>query len=161
MYTMGDDRYWTEIETSSGEFDKTEDAYIKFQNEFLRDGFEAELCKRCIFIEDGNGRKVATAMAWNRGKDGKHYARLHWIAVHADYQGLGLGKAVISEAVRLLIELEGDVDIYLSTQTWSYKAISIYQKFGFAISDKKGLMGYKNDESDKARLILKELGIDV
>jgi ribosomal protein S18 acetylase RimI-like enzyme len=74
---------------------------------------------------------------------------------------LGLGKAVISEAVRLLIELEGDVDIYLSTQTWSYKAISIYQKFGFAISDEKGLMGYKNDESEKARLILKELGIDV
>jgi len=51
-------------------------------------------------------------------------------------------------------EMEGDSDVYLHTQTWSYKAINIYKKVGFNITSEHGLGGYENNNYTNALLIL-------
>jgi hypothetical protein len=55
-----------------------------------------------------------------------------------------------------MLEIEGDRDVYLPTQTWSYKAIGIYVKAGFEITAEQGLGGF-NNEYDKAMPLLKKL----
>lgn len=57
--------------------------------------------------------------------------------------------------MKRLIEIEGDRDVFLHTQTWSYKAINIYKEAGFVITDDKGLAGYENNEYEKAIKLLK------
>lgn len=75
---------------------------------------------------------------------------VHWVAVKSEYQRLGLGKAIIAYGMKQFVEIEGDVDIYLHTQTWSYKAVGIYMKAGFEFSREVGLGGFKNNEYDEA-----------
>ncbi|GIN88828.1 hypothetical protein J6TS2_52140 [Heyndrickxia sporothermodurans] len=49
------------------------------------------------------------------------------------------------ECINQLKQLEGDKDIFLHTQTWSYKAIGIYLKAGFNILEDGSFAKYKND----------------
>lgn len=73
-----------------------------------------------------------------------------------EYQGIGLGKALVSECLNRFLLLEGDREIFLHTQTWSYKAIGLYLKAGFEIVSDHSFAHYKNDY-DKALPILKTL----
>jgi hypothetical protein len=50
--------------------------------------------------------------------------------------------------------LEGDKDIFLHTQTWSYKAIGLYLKASFEILESESFGHYKNDY-EKAMPILR------
>jgi len=154
LFRAGDEKEWAEIETSVGEFDSVEDALIYFEKNFLP--YLNELERRCIFIEDSEGNKVATLTIWWRYTGLRRDPWIHWVAVRPEYQGLGLGKAIVSEGLRRLIEIEGDRDTYLHTQTWSYKAIGIYIKAGFEITDEKGLAGYENYDYEKAMDLLKK-----
>ena len=56
--------------------------------------------------------------------------------------------------MKRLIEIEGDRDVYLHTQTWSYKAINIYRNAGFEITKEKGLGGYENNDYEKAQALI-------
>ena len=140
-YEDGDELNWARIETSAGEFDSEFAALLFFKEEFMQD--VDELYRRCIFIRTADGEKVATANAWWSYIGTRRRAWLHWVGVDARFQGLGLGKAIISRVTELLKLLEGDVDFYLSTQTWSYKAINIYRKCGWELTDEKKLYGWK------------------
>ena len=53
------------------------------------------------------------------------------------------------------LSIEGDRDIYLHTQTWSYKAIGIYMSAGFEIVE-KGTFGEYANEYEKAMPVLIE-----
>jgi Acetyltransferases len=53
------------------------------------------------------------------------------VATLPEYQGKGLTKALLTRLFDLYNELGFDGFIYLTSQTWSYKAINIYSKFGF------------------------------
>jgi GNAT superfamily N-acetyltransferase len=129
LYGKGDEIHWAEIETTVGEFDSVPKGIAYFANEFGKGLHEME--KRCLFIETVEGRKIATATAWYGQHQGKRLGRLHWISVRPDHQGKGLGKALIARALKILGELEDNRMIYLTTQTWSYKAIGLYKSFGF------------------------------
>jgi ribosomal protein S18 acetylase RimI-like enzyme len=153
LFKDGDEADWAEIETSVGEFDKAADALTYFQKRFLC--YREELVRRCIFIENAAGEKIATCNAWWEYTGERRDPWLHWIAVKPGYQGQGLGKAVTAEGIRRMIAIEGDRDMYLSTQTWSYKAVNIYRKLGFAFTREKGLGGHEKNEYDKAMKILK------
>lgn len=127
-YSSGDGRWWAEIETAAGEFDTEERALKQFRSEF--DGKERELENRCFFLVNSAGRKIGTGMAWYSDSSwGERCGRVHWVAVHADYQGRGLGKALVSMVVDHLKTLYKTV--YLTTQTTSYRAINLYLDFGF------------------------------
>lgn len=151
----GDETEWARIETSVLEFNSEFAALMHFKKEFIP--CSDELNRRCIFIETGDGEKIATSMAWWNSVKGLRRPWLHWVAVDPKYQDLGLGKAVVSRVTALLAELEGDTDFYLHTQTWSYKAIGIYRNHGFEPTSEKALYVEKGDNYRKAVRILKRL----
>ena len=138
FYQAGDEIHWARIETSVGEFDSEFAALMRFKEDF---SVFSELPRRCVFIENPDGEKVATATAWWAEIEGKRRAWVHWVSVDPSYQGLGLGKAISSKVLKIMCELEGDVDVYLSTQTWSHVAIFIYEKCGYEPTDEPLLYG--------------------
>ncbi len=152
-FKTGDEIAWAEIEYSVNEFDALGDALLYFTQKYLP--FHKALEQRCIFIEDTNGKKVATLTAWWEKPDIQRCPWISWVAVRPEYQGIGLGKALISRGMMLMRELEGDVDIYLKTQTWSYKAINIYRANGFRIQRKIGKKNREKLNYRKARKVLK------
>ena len=155
FYQDGDETSWARIETSVLEFDSEFAAILLFNEKFMphRD----ELYRRCFFVESEGGRKVATATAWWSLIQGQRRAWVEWVAVMPDYQGLGLGKAVIARVTKILTELEGDVPLYLHTQTWSHKAIGIYRACGYELLSEKALYRNKRDNYKKAMRILKRI----
>lgn len=152
FFRLGDERSWAEIETSVGEFEDINYALKYFQDTYLQ--YLDELEQRCIFIENEKGMKVATITNWWNYTKYRRDPWIHWMAVHPRYQGIGLGKAIVFKAMMNIIEIEGDKDVYLHTQTWSYRAINIYRKAGFNITSERGLGGYDNDNFKEAVLIL-------
>ena len=153
FYDTNDELSWAKIETSVLEFDSVFDALLYFNGKFKPE--IEEFKKRCLFIENENGTKIATATAWWHFINNERRAWLFWVAVEPDYQGMGLGKAIISRITKLILELEGDVDIFLFTQTWSHKAIKIYEKFGYTPTDEKIL--YKDNKENNYKKAMKIL----
>ena len=128
-YQSGDAHAWSAIEMSVEEFGNPQAALDYFEKEFLVDPEKIE--QRMLFIENGQGEKVATATAWEGKLDGRTYPKLHWVAVKPEYQGKGLCKAILSKALSRFNELGHEGEIILFSQTWSYKAINLYYQFGF------------------------------
>ena len=155
MFRSGDEKAWAKIETSVLEFSDELDALTYFQKDYLP--FISELERRCLFVENADGEKVATSTAWWSYTGVRRDPWLHWVAVKPQYQGLGLGKAVISRITRMMTEIEGDRDFYLHTQTWSHKAIKIYEKCGYAVTAEKNLHRYTNENYEKAIAVLESI----
>ena len=158
-YTGGDEKAWARIMASVLEFDSEIDALLYFQKEFLQILSEAE--RRCVFIENDKGEKIATASAWHSYTGIRRDPILHWVAVDTNYQNLGLGKALVSKVMRLMRDIEGDRDFYLTTQTWSHVAIRIYMKCGFNITGEKNLIGNENKDYPKNIELLKSIGVKI
>ena len=156
-FKNGDEKDWARIETSVLEFDDEMDALLYFQKDFI--AFLPETERRCLFIQNPEGEKVATGTAWWAYDGVKRVPLLHWIAVKPQYQDMGLGKAVSAQVLRLICEIEGDRDVYLSTQTWSHRAVAIYRQMGFQIVKEKTKIGhYENDKYEVAIDVLRSLG---
>jgi len=151
--TAGDEKEWAEIEASVGEFPRAVDALLYFQQEYLP--YLRELERRTLFVQRENGEKVATLTDWWAYTGERRDPWLHWIAVKPGCQGLGLGKAIVFEGMRRMLLIEGDRDVFLPTQTWSYKAIGIYRQAGFGFDAEPGAGGFTN-EYELARPILQE-----
>ncbi len=133
FFKAGDEKAWAQIEASVLEFDDEIDALLYFQREFLP--YLPELMRRCMFVETADGEKVATCTAWWDYTLTRRDPWLYWFAVKPQYQGKGLGKALAAEIIRLMLEIEGDRDLFLHTQTWSHKAVKIYESLGYQIID--------------------------
>lgn len=130
MYEDGFEKYWAEVETSVDEFKSVEAALEYFQKEFLSQ--KEKLPERCIFVKDESQRVIATTSVWDGYDFGKIATpRIHWVSVHPDHQGKGIAKALLTKAMDVYNSLGFAGKIYLTTQTWSYKAINIYLHFGF------------------------------
>jgi GNAT superfamily N-acetyltransferase len=152
LFEPGDEAEWAKIEASVLEFDDPIEALLYFQAD--RMPYLRELTRRCLFIVSPAGEKVATATAWWNYTGVRRDPWLHWVAVKPEYQGRGLGKAVVAEGISLIQAIEGDRDIYLHTQTWSHKAVEIYRNAGFEITDERNIGGYANEDYAEALTIL-------
>ena len=158
LYKDGDEADWARIETSVDEFDNESEALMRFQRDFLP--YKDELYRRLLFIEDPNGKKVATANAWWSIVNSERRSWVHWVSVAPECQGSGLGKAISAQVVKLLTDIDGDTNIWLSTQTWSYKAINIYKQCGFEPTDEEILyVNTSKREYRKGLKILKQQGV--
>ena len=155
FFKAGDEADWARIETSVLEFDCEMDALLYFQREFLP--YLSELGRRCLFIEAPDGEKVATCTAWWGYSGVRRDPWLHWLSVKPGHQGKRLGKALVAEILRLMTDIEGARDFYLHTQTWSHKAVRIYQAFGFQITDEPNLSKYSNENHQKAVAVLESI----
>ncbi|MDZ5253891.1 GNAT family N-acetyltransferase [Clostridium sp. LIBA-8841] len=138
-FKKGDEKAWAEIETSVLEFENVNVAKEYFENKYIP--YSSEIERRILFIENENGEKIATFTAWWRYTGERRHPFMEWVAVKPDYQGKGLGKALISEGVKLMVAIEGDCDMYIPTQTWSHKAIKLYRWAGFAFETEEKFPG--------------------
>ena len=131
-YEDGDEEAWAKLETSVGEFDCIDDARAYFAKTFLP--YKQELYERMFFIVDEKNVVVATASAWFKDDENRHYAILHWVSTSPHHQGKGLGKAIVGYALHHFPKIENEKEVFLHTQTWSYNALGIYARFGFKIT---------------------------
>ena len=131
-----DIKHWSRIETSVLEFSAENDAENYFTSSYWP--YLDDLTKRCLFIINQDGLPIATATAWFANSELGYQASLHWVAVCPEYQGMGLGKAIVQKALILFKELEPNNSVWLHTQTWSHTAVKLYHTIGFNI--------FKNDK---------------
>lgn len=131
LFRDGDEKHWARIETSVLEFIDATMAESYFVAYYLPE--LDELKKRCVFVVNSDGLPVATATAWfEKETDPCGYRpTLHWVSAHPDYQGLGLGRAVVSKALSLFPALHPGKEAFLHTQTWSHRAVWLYHLMGF------------------------------
>lgn len=125
-YRDGYRKSWAKIQVNVNHFETLEEACNRFDRDF---GESIDNIKdRMIFVLDEEGRKVATATMWFTLVSGHLINRVHWVEVEPPHQGKQISHAMMTE---LLTQFSPSGPIYLTTQTWSYRAISIYFKFGF------------------------------
>jgi len=128
---ISDIKAWCRIEASVLEFDSEFEAETFFTKAYMP--YCDRLKERCLFVVDQTGVPVATATAWFADSELGHQASLHWVAVCPEYQGLGIGKAIVQKCFNLFRDLEPNCDVWLHTQTWSHVAIRMYHALGFNI----------------------------
>ncbi len=129
LFEEGDEKNWTRIETSVGEFKDENAALAHFKNEF--GAHIDEMTARCLFIENEQGEAIATTTAWYGDLEGygEGLGRIHWVGVVPEYQGRKLSKPLLSEAMNILARHHSQA--YLTSQTTSYQAVNMYLNYGF------------------------------
>lgn len=128
MYQPGDEIPWMEIETSAREFVTHEEGVEAWKRYY--GGKEQELSERMFFVETLEGQKVATATAYYEPEDTSGAGWLHWVAVRREFQGRGLARPLIAQALCRLAQL-GYSSVKIPTQTNTWLAAGIYLDFGF------------------------------
>ncbi|MCM8534919.1 MAG: GNAT family N-acetyltransferase [Lentisphaeraceae bacterium] len=126
-YHKGDEENWFQIYKAADHYNKIYSAM--FKEYFGAD--EVKLGRRQFYICDKDERAIATATSWyNDDYHGESLGRVHWVAVHPDYQGNGLAKPLISNVLTRLKDL-GHKRCYLRTLSVRTPAICLYLSFGF------------------------------
>jgi GNAT superfamily N-acetyltransferase len=127
-YRSGDEPLWIDIVRSGEHFIDIPDDM--FQKEFAADLPAVE--KGMYFLTAHGGRDVGTTTIWpapNLKNTGLDYGRVHWVAIHPDYQGRGLCKPLLSFIMKTMA---GRYDrSVLGTSTGRIRAIRCYLDFGF------------------------------
>lgn len=96
--------------------------------------------KKCTFVCDSEDRPVGTCFLW------KAYGKLttlHWLKVLPEMEGLGLGRGLLTQVLGEAGEEE--FPIYLHTHPSCFRAIHLYQQFGFRLLDGPAVGNRSND----------------
>lgn len=121
---------WIRVQFLSGQIEEENTIGNLFDSEFMTD--PELLPDQMLFVRDKKTNEpVASAALWYGNPFGYKQMRIHWVATHADHQGKGLCRAMLSRLMKRYHELNMTGDVFLFSQTFSYAAISIYQDFGF------------------------------
>lgn len=80
---------------------------------------------------------------------------MRWVSVKSHFQGLGLGKAIIAEGVRRMVDIEGVMSI--PTMTWSHQAIKLYRWAGFELELSEPAPGGYENQTAQAFPLIKNL----
>lgn len=112
---------------------------------------EEEFFSRCLFVRAENGAPVGTAFLW------RAYGRvntLQWVKVRKEYEGRGIGRALLTHLLMPLAPEE--YPVYLHTQPSSYRAIKLYTDFGFSLLT-GGRVGQRENQLAQSLPILREV----
>ncbi|MBK8503502.1 MAG: GNAT family N-acetyltransferase [Saprospiraceae bacterium] len=103
---------------------------------------------KMFFLKNKSAAIIGSAMAWyGDGRFDNNYGRLHWVVIHPDFRGQGLGRQLI---IFTMYQLSCQYSkAYLTTQTTSFQAIKIYLDLGFRPS-------ISNSEDETAWNILRD-----
>lgn len=156
FYKAGMETVWAKVQKSAGEF--AGKSHLEVQELFMeRYGREQmELMKRCIFLKRKNSnRYIGTCMAWYGYKGEEKISRLHWLAIDSAYTGRGYARMLITQILLLFARLGEDERIYLHTQPCSYRAIKLYNDFGFCMA-REDTYGTAVNEYKEAMEILRK-----
>lgn len=125
-YRHGDERHWLELQKQADHYNCFDNSTFETQ---FRERFE-ELAERQLYVEKDK-KVIATATAWSDSLYWQAQAgRIRWVAVLPEYQGYGIGKALISSTIERFKAL-GETRSYLWTRTVRLPAIQLYLRFGF------------------------------
>ncbi len=90
-----------------------------------------ELPRRQCYLLDAANHPIGTGTAWFEDNyQGQVWGRLHWLAILPEWQGRGLGRALLSAVCGRLHELHPE-RVFLRTAPQRLAAIHLYLKFGF------------------------------
>lgn len=130
FYKKGDRDAWIDIEKSAKEFVSYEQG-LQSWNKYYETRQE-ELPERMVFIENPEGKKIATATALYDiyGRDTSGDGWIHWVAVRREYQGKGLSKPLITYVLNVMEKL-GYRHAKIPTQTNTWLACKVYLDLGF------------------------------
>lgn len=127
FFQKGDEADWVHLETVTNEFPNEEKAWARFNREF---GHRLdEFSKRCLFLKNKDGKIIGTTSAWYGELVGEEIGRIHWVSLLPEYQGQGLAKAMLTGAMKVLVQHHDKA--YLDSETKNYKAINMYLQYGF------------------------------
>lgn len=83
---------------------------------------------KCLFVCDSDDRPVGTCTAW---RNFGCATTIHWFKILRSHEGMGLGRALLSEVMHRLSPT--DYPVFLHTQPASFRAIRLYSDFGFSL----------------------------
>lgn len=155
FYKAGMEMVWAKVQKAAGEFaeDSVSDAAACFMERY--GDRQQELSERCVFLkEQETGSYIGTCMAWFEQKNGDGVPVLHWLAVDDAYAGKGYARMLITQVMKLFERFAKGEKIYLHTQPCSYRAIKLYNDFGFFIT-KTDTYGTAVNEYEEAMPLLK------
>lgn len=111
---------------------------------------ESLFFKKCLFVCDKNDTPIATCFGW---KAYEKISTIHWLKVLKNYEGLGIGRALLSIVMKSFAE--NDYPVFLHTQPSSFRAIKLYSDFGFAFLVDP-IIGYRQNDLEECLPFLKE-----
>ena len=131
MYKDGDEKFWVDIEVSSGDISDTKTGFEKFEKYYGK--YRKELEDRMVFVLNDNQEPVGTATGFFIDEDkieNSNMGKLHWVAIKNEYKGKGLSKPMITKVMQIMHEL-GHKGAILHSQTHTWLACKIYQSIGW------------------------------
>ena len=96
--------------------------------------------QKCLFICNKDDKPVGTCFVW---KSYNTIYTLHWFKVLKEYEGRGIGRALLSIVMERLSQDE--YPVFLHTQPSSYRAIKLYSDFGFYLLSNPVIGSRQND----------------
>jgi GNAT superfamily N-acetyltransferase len=101
---------------------------MKSLTEFIidRDGGE-------LWIAEVDGKMVGS-IAITKSSD--HMAQLRWFILDENYHGRGIGKKLMETAIQFC-DAQGYIHVFLWTVSILERARSLYQKYGFRVTEEK------------------------
>ena len=133
--------------------DETADKYFGYMTEWFNRVYAPKsnlFFKTCLVAADGNDVPVGTCFTW---KLADKFTTVHWYKVVKSHEGQGIGRALLSAAMRKLSD--EDFPVFLHTQTGSFKAIKLYSDFGFKLLKDKTI-GQRPNDLEQGLPILKK-----
>lgn len=140
---------WKEIHFDDAESAKANKGYM---TKFIEDVYgnqEALFFRECLFVCDQNDTPIGTCFAW------KAYGKittLHWFKVRKQYEGAGIGRALLSIVMKKI--KPDEYPVYLHTQPESFRAIKLYSDFGFVLLTDP-IIGYRKNDFEECLPVLK------
>jgi len=126
-FRFGDAAHWLHIHHDADPFNDI--CPELFPRQFGMD-FK-HLANRQLYVQDPIGRVVGTCTAWaDETRPDGPCGRVYWLAVLRQFQGLGLGKAILAATCTRLREL-GYSRACVVTSTGRLPAVNLYLQFGF------------------------------
>lgn len=103
-------------------------------------GKEELFFAKTLFVCDRQDKPIATCLSW---KAYNEFNTIQWFKVLKEYEGQGIGRALLSIIMQKL-EMR-DYPVYLHTQPSSFRAIKLYSDFGFSLLSGDNFGIRKND----------------
>jgi len=103
-----------------------------------------------LFVCDRHDKPVATCLGW---KAYNEFNTIQWFKVLKEYEGQGIGRALLSIIMQKL--KMRDYPVYLHTQPSSFRAIKLYSDFGFSLLSGDNF-GIRKNDLDECLPILEE-----
>ena len=97
----------------------------------------AIIAERVYFAVGPEGTPIGSVAAWFGADNREDWGRIHWLYLLPEWQGRGLGRALVVFALNRLVAL-GHTKAYLTTSTGRPNAIHLYQQFGFQVTPPTG-----------------------